>query len=110
MRRPAENPTRIGSTETEEPMNDETERPETAPEVVRLMTEQELDRHRDQEIWRSRREAERLHLDATIPGGAFLAEDGVTYVNANGEPLDRDPEEIRAEIDAMRAARPPRQV
>lgn len=27
-------------------------------------------------------------LDETIPGGRYLADDGKTFVNANGEPLD----------------------
>ncbi len=37
----------------------------------------------------AREEAERKQMDETIPGGKYLASDGKTFVNADGEPLNR---------------------
>jgi len=36
----------------------------------------------------AREEAERKQLDETEPGGKYLATDGKTFVNAEGEPLN----------------------
>ncbi len=56
---------------------------------------------------RNRAEAKFLHPDTTIPGGFYLLADG-SAVDANGNPVDRTPGDVEAELAETRAALPPR--
>ncbi len=56
---------------------------------------------------RNRAEAKRQHPDTTIPGGFYLLADG-SAVDANGNPVNRSPADVHAELAVTRAALPPR--
>lgn len=50
----------------------------------------EMERQRAEDRAESAAEAEANRADETIPGGRYLAADGKTLVNANGEEIDND--------------------
>jgi hypothetical protein len=83
--------------QTGEPLADNTPLP-TPAEVLR-----------HQAAMKTIEQSKRQHLSTTRPGGAYLTADGV-YIDSSGAPIDATPEEIEAEIKALRDAQPPKRM